>query len=105
MAITNKGRIIVWEQEVIQVKVKDPCCGCLFKCCCRDTCAPPAVYSIYSNSKSYKVDTIRQISQFYSSASACFLCWCCCIDYECGVEVLICRFNKQMYIIYILIIN
>lgn len=95
MAVTNKGRMIFWEQFVRQAKIKAPPCMWLFKCCCKDTCAAPVKYTIFSNAKSMKIEKVRQISQFYSSMPACFLFWCCCLDYECGVELAFGEFNHK----------
>lgn len=89
MAVTNMGRIIVWEQNLVQIKEKESCSKkcikCLF-CACffPDSCKPPMKYEIMSQSQIYKVERIRQVSQFYSSSGGC---GCCCNSYNCGIKV------------------
>ena len=87
MIVTTKGRIILWEQDVIERKYDDLDYRYLFNFCCSKICSPATIYKVYSSSKSYRIDAIRQISQFYSSSAACFLLKCCSSGYECGVEV------------------
>ncbi len=105
MAVTNKGRIICWKEEVYQKKVdqkkyKGHCC-CLYldwlvcctwsfciKCCC-DFCWPglcqaPLKYSFGQEARMYRIADIKQITQYMSSEAAAIFC---CLDYSCGIEV------------------
>lgn len=101
MCITSKGRIIYWDQKVEQIKIDQGCGALCFKCCtcgalcCRDICAAPMHYNIRNTATALKVDQICQVSQFYQSSAAFFLFWCCCISFECGVEVSFHKFNES----------
>lgn len=116
LGITNKGRLICWNEKVVQVKT-EPSDGTMMKCAktfccwllpiwycfckpctlflrslcgCKDMCAAPTQYEIKQHTRVYGASSIRQVSQYYKS-SAAFLC--CCVEYECGIEVSIDEFN------------
>jgi hypothetical protein len=54
------------------------------KCLCPTLAAAPTVYTAEMVTTVYSSDKIRQISEIYSSTA---MCLCCCINYECAVEV------------------
>lgn len=106
MAITNHGRVICWEEQIEQKKVKQkswipacckPCCCCcicmgqaIVKMFCRDTCQAPVKYKTVNFSRIYRAKDIRQVSQFFTSEAMCLFC---CLDYSCGIEVAFNTFN------------
>jgi hypothetical protein len=59
-------------------------------CCCGEYCAAPVVYNLRSQTRVYNARNIRQLAQFYRSSAGCL---CCCMSYECGIEVSFNEFN------------
>jgi hypothetical protein len=102
LAITNKGRVITWQQRVVQVKVKEAtgclCCICNFviKCMFKDICAAPITFEVESMSKIFNAAHIRQVSQFYTQETACC---CCCKSYSSGVELSFGNFNHRSQVL------
>lgn len=111
MAITNKGRVICWEENIHQFKPPQKeykgsayCCyidklilrilcfpvKLCVNLCCRDLCAPPVTYTTVNFSRIYRTPDIRQITQYFVSEAACLYC---CLDYSCGIEVSFNSFN------------
>lgn len=101
MAITSKGRVICWDETVVQIKPKQrppPCCirmlylpiKMCITCFCRDACAPPVTYSVVNFTRVYRTSDIVQITQYFSSEAACLFC---CLDYSTGVEISFNSFN------------
>ena len=92
MAVTNYGRMICWTEEGDQYKQTRPfwfdCLCCICKLMFRDTCAPPTTYGLEINTAIRTVDSIREISHFFSTASECI---CVCNDFRAGVKI---SFNK-----------
>jgi hypothetical protein len=92
VAVTDKGRLICWATDFTQLKVKRSCIeGCFIKACCfccGQLCDPAVIYQGLIETRVYNSNALRQISQSYDSASAIgFLCWCCCIEYSCSIEL------------------
>jgi len=92
VAVTDKGRLICWNTDFTQVKVDRGCCtGMFLKICCfcfGRLCDPAVLYNGKISTRIYNSNRLRQISQNYASASAFgFLCWCCCIEYSCSIEL------------------
>ena len=82
MAITNKGRLICWSENVLQMKTG---CGCA---CCGELCRAPVQYDITSNTQIYLTKNVRQISQIYNSRNLF-----CCRDFVAGIEITFGEFN------------
>jgi len=113
MAITDKGRVILWT-ELVSQKIQQKggggscltfCCTCVFSffwkiivacvtLCDKDLCRPPTEYSVVTNICVYGASQICQVSQYYESKAA-FLCFC--VEYECGVEVVIDEYNYDPF--------
>ena len=55
--------------------------------CCLDTFGPTVIYGGRIGTRIYNATEIRQVSQVYESSSANPLCWCCCLEYNCAIEV------------------
>ena len=104
MAVTNKGRIICWKEEVYQKKVPQNKCnwlGFCIKCCCEicwpGLCQAPVIYAYGQESRMYRIADIKQITQFMTSEAAAIFC---CLDYSCGIEVryaITCQCRLQQY--------
>lgn len=92
VAVTTKGRLVCWSVDFNQHKVERGCLkGLLLKACCfcfGRSCDPAVLYHGKIETRIYNSNSLRQVSQNYNSASALgFLCWCCCIEYTCSVEL------------------
>ena len=82
MAITNKGRIICWSENVTQTKSKEDKGFSCFKG--GDLCSAPVDYTTHMHTAIFSAAKISQISEVYVSDA---LCCCFCKDYECKVEI------------------
>jgi len=99
LGITNKGRIICWNEEAKQIidtdaEKKRNCLLsliiCFLKCCFPDAFRPPTIYDFKIKSKIYSAYNVKQITQYYRS-EANFIVWC--VDYSCGVELAFSSYN------------
>jgi len=105
MAVTNKGRVICWKEEVYQKKQEvktyvghlmfcyiDGCIAWLGRCfvavCIKpfwpELCQHPTEYAFAQETRMYRVADVKQITQFMTSEANCGFC---CLEYQCGIEV------------------
>lgn len=92
MALTTRGRLLVWKIHVVQEKVKvtwlSKVLCCLCKLGCKESCAPPVTYATDGESAAFVASQICDV-ELRSLATRSFLCgFCCCGEtYESAVRV------------------
>jgi len=96
MAVTSKGRVICWKEEVFQFKPPQKSYKGHFYClyldyvvylvlwsiaklciiaCCPNLCAPPIEFATTNLLRSYRLADIKQITQFMTNEAMAI--WCC----------------------------
>ena len=85
MVVTNYKRVLVWRTDVTQVRTGRGTC---WACFCPYHCAPPNKYESYTQTRTYAVHNISDVSLFMNQRAAFLLHCCCCEEqYESGVRV------------------
>ena len=82
MALTSRGRLLVWRTHVVQDRVDVSACSkllcCLCKCIWKEACAPPVKYQSQTQTTAFVASQIVDV-ELRSVAKRSVLCgWCCC---------------------------
>lgn len=111
MAVTSKGRVLCWKEEVYQFKppqksfkghiglcyldylvylVLWAIAKCCIVMCCPDLCSPPIEFSTTNSFRSYRIADVKQITQYMTNEALAVFC---CLEYQAGVEISFHQFN------------